>query len=132
MTNMAEIQATILCIEDERAMIELFKLILKRHDFHVIGALGGEQGLQLASEVRSDLILLDLMMPGMDGWTVYQNLRTNPEQRHIPVIVITAKVQTADDLVRFQQAGLSETIAKPFRPQELVEAVHRALELAPE
>jgi len=113
-------------------MIELFKLILKRHDFRVIGALGGEQGLQLANDLRPDLILLDLMMPGMDGWTVYEILRSNQEHRHVPVIVITAKVQTADDIIKFKQAGISKTIAKPFKPQELVEAVHHALALAPE
>lgn len=111
-------------------MIELFKLILKRLDYCVVGALGGEQGLQKAKEVGPDLILLDLMMPGMDGWTVYENLRSSPDSKQVPVIVITAKVQTADDVLKFQQAGISRTIAKPFKPQELVEAVQFALELA--
>ena len=113
-------------------MIELLKLILKRHDFHVVGALGGEQGLQAVKEVEPDLILLDLMMPGLDGWAVYQTLRSYTDHKQTPVIILTAKAQTADDLIKFKQAGISETIAKPFRPQELIDTVRRVLELAPE
>jgi CheY-like chemotaxis protein len=69
---MTDNERTVVCIEDELEMIELVRLILGRHNFQVIGAVGGQQGLNKIEEVNPDLVLLDLMMPEMDGCEVYQ------------------------------------------------------------
>lgn len=124
---MIEGQSTILCIEDEPEMVELFRLILGRNKYNVVGANGGEDGLRKASEIRPDLILLDLMMPEMDGWEVCQRLRADDDLRLIPVIVVTAKAQTIDRVLALKVAKVDDYITKPFGPQELLESVNRVL-----
>ena len=108
----------ILCVEDEPEMIDLIRLILSRKGFNVRGAAGGVEGIRLIRELRPDLVLLDLMMPDMDGWEVYQQMKADAALRDIPVIVVTAKAQNIDKVL-----GLH--IAKPFSPQELLESVER-------
>jgi DNA-binding response OmpR family regulator len=124
---MANNLSTILCIEDEPEMIELFRLILGRSNYNVVGAISGEEGLSKAAEVRPDLILLDLMMPVMDGWEVCQRLRVNEDLRDIPVIVVTAKAQTIDRVLALKVARVNGYITKPFGPQELLESVNGVL-----
>ena len=77
-----------------------------------------------------DLILLDLMMPGINGWQVYQKLRASPEMRHIPVIMVTAKAQSIDKVLGLHIARVDDYITKPFGPQELVQSVQKVLENA--
>lgn len=108
-------------------MIELVKLILSRHHYEVIGAVGGEQGLQTIAEVKPDLVLLDLMMPEMDGWEVYQRMRASEELRDIPVIVVTAKAQSIDRVLGLHIARVDDYITKPFGPQDLIDSVNRVL-----
>ena len=86
----------ILCIEDEPEMIDLIRLILGRRGFDVHGATGGTEGLRMVRETHPDLVLLDLMMPDMDGWEVYQQMKADDATRNIPVIVVTAKAQNID------------------------------------
>jgi two-component system, OmpR family, response regulator VicR len=81
----------LLYIEDEPEMIELVKLILARRGFEVIGANGGREGLEAIRSLLPDLVLLDLMMPDMDGWDVYQQMKADLATQKIPVIIITAK-----------------------------------------
>ena len=118
----------IVCIEDEPEMIELVTLILTRHGFEVHGALGGQEGLEIIRQVNPDLVLLDLMMPEMDGWQVFQTLRVNAETAHIPVIIVTAKAQSIDKVLGIHIAKVSDYITKPFGPQELLDSVNRVLE----
>src|SRR3989337_236285 len=86
----------ILCIEDEPEMIDLIRLILGRRGFEVHGASGGTEGLKMVRESHPDLVLLDLMMPDMDGWEVYQQMKADPKLRDIPVVVVTAKAHSID------------------------------------
>jgi DNA-binding response OmpR family regulator len=120
-------ERTVVCIEDELEMIELVKLILGRHNFRVIGAVGGQQGLDKIAEVNPDLVLLDLMMPEMDGWEVYQKMKASEHMRDIPVIVVTAKAQSIDRVLGLHIARVDDYITKPFGPQELLESVERVL-----
>jgi len=108
----------IICIEDEPETTNLMKLILAREGYEVLGANGGEEGLALVNEQIPDLILLDLMMPEMDGTQVFQRLKENEETRDIPVIVVTAKVQSIDIVLWRQVAKVDDYITKPFRPEE--------------
>lgn len=124
---MAEDEKTILCIEDEREMIDLFKIILGRRGYRVSGALGGEEGLQRAEEIGPDLILLDLMMPGMDGWEVLQRMRANKKLKKIPVIIVTAKSQEIDRVLALHVAQVNDYVTKPFGPQDLIDSVNRVL-----
>ncbi len=117
----------VVCIEDELEMIELVKLILGRNKFDVTGAVGGEEGLRKIAEIKPDLVLLDLMMPEMDGWEVYQKMKASEEMRNIPVIVVTAKAQSIDRVLGLHIARVNDYITKPFGPQELLESVDRVL-----
>ena len=119
------VSKTILCVEDEPEMIDLIRLILSRKGFNVRGAAGGVEGIRLIRELRPDLVLLDLMMPDMDGWEVYQQMKADAAQRDIPVIVVTAKAQNIDKVLGLHIAKVDDYIAKPFSPQELLESVER-------
>jgi DNA-binding response OmpR family regulator len=117
----------IVCIEDDPEMIDLVKLILTRKGYQVSGATGGRDGLVLISQVQPDLVLLDLMMPDMDGWEVFQQLRNSEQTKHIPVIVVTAKAQSIDKVLGLHIAKVDDYITKPFGPSELLSSVLRVL-----
>jgi two-component system, OmpR family, response regulator VicR len=117
----------ILCIEDEPDMIDLIRLILARHGYDFDSAPGGEEGLRKVRETLPDLVLLDLMMPDMDGWEVYQQIKADEKTRETPVIIVTAKAQKIDKVLGLQIAKVDDYIAKPFSPAELVESVQRIL-----
>jgi len=118
---------SILCIEDESEMIDLMRLILGRRGYEVRGATSGMDGLKLIREEKPDLILLDLMMPEMDGWEVYQQIKADEKTRDIPVIVVTAKAQSIDRVLGLHIAKVDDYIAKPFSPQELMNSVEKVL-----
>jgi two-component system, OmpR family, response regulator VicR len=118
----------ILCVEDEPEMIDLIRLILGRRGFEVKGANGGVEGLKMIHQEKPDLILLDLMMPDMDGWEVYQQIKANETTRDIPVIVVTAKAQSIDRVLGLHIAKVDDYIAKPFQPQDLLASVERVLQ----
>ena len=117
----------VVCIEDEQEMIDLVQLILGRRGFEVEGANGGLEGLEKVQQKKPDLVLLDLMMPDMDGWEVYQRMKSDEALREIPVIVITAKAQSIDKVLGLHIAKVDEYITKPFAPQELLERVEKIL-----
>ena len=118
----------ILCVEDEPEMIDLMRLILGRRGFEVKGANGGVEGLKMIRDSAPDLILLDLMMPDMDGWEVYQQLKADEKTKNIPVIVVTAKAQSIDKVLGLHIAKVDDYIAKPFSPQELLNSVEKVLQ----
>jgi len=117
----------VVCIEDEPEMIDLVRLILGRKGFEVIGANGGIEGLDTVRRERPDLVLLDLMMPDMDGWEVYQQIKADASLRGIPVVVVTAKAQSIDKVLGLHIAKVDDYITKPFGPQELLESVEKIL-----
>ena len=117
----------VVCIEDEQEMIDLVQLILGRRGFTVEGANGGLEGLEKVQKRKPDLVLLDLMMPDMDGWEVYQRMKSDEDLREIPVIVVTAKAQSIDKVLGLHIAKVDDYITKPFGPQELLESVEKIL-----
>lgn len=121
----------ILCIEDEQEMIDLMRLILERKGFEFWGANGGKDGLDLIRHKKPDLILLDLMMPGVDGWEVYRQIKADDSSSDIPVIVVTAKAQNIDKVLGLHIARVNDYITKPFGPQELLDSIYRALNMEP-
>ena len=118
----------IVYVEDELEMIDLVKLILNRKGYEVIGAAGGREGLDIIRDVLPDLVLLDLMMPDIEGWEVYQQMRADDATKHIPVIIITAKAQNIDKVLGLHIAKVNDYISKPFSPQDLVTSVEKIFE----
>ena len=117
----------ILVIDDEDDIREVAQLCLETvGNWEVLTACSGSKGLALASAEQPDAILLDAMMPEMDGLATFQKLQANTVTAHIPVILLTAKVQSADRQ-RFAELGLTAMIAKPFNPLNLVSLVADAL-----
>jgi two-component system, OmpR family, response regulator VicR len=124
---MADTTRRVVYIEDEQEMIDLVRLILSRKGFEVSGANGGREGLDLVRNALPDLVLLDLMMPDMDGWDVYQQMKAGETTRNIPVIVVTAKAQSIDKVLGLHIAKVDDYVSKPFSPQELVDSVEKVL-----
>lgn len=125
---MSETSRRVVYIEDEPEMIDLVRLILSRKNYEVFGANGGREGLEMVRKILPDVVLLDLMMPDVDGWDVYQQLKAEESTRSIPVIVVTAKAQTIDKVLGLHIAKVEDYISKPFSPKELVESLERVTE----
>ena len=125
---MTEKTRRVVYIEDEPEMIDLIRLILARKDIEVMGADGGREGLDLIRRTLPDIVLLDLMMPDMDGWEVYQQLKAEESTKNIPVIVITAKAQNIDKVLGLHIAKVDDYIAKPFSPKDLIASIEKVFE----
>jgi two-component system response regulator VicR len=117
----------ILCIEDEPEMIDLIRVILTRRGFEIRGANGGKEGIEIIRTEHPDLVLLDLMMPEMDGWEVYQQMKADETTKNIPVIVVTARAQSIEKVLGLHIAKVDDYIVKPFSPQELLTSVEKVL-----
>lgn len=116
----------ILIIEDEQDLAELVSFNLERNQFETVTALDGLDGLNKALTIQPDLIILDLMLPGMDGIAVYKELSRDSRAKNIPVIMLTAKAQT-EDRIKGLETGADDYMTKPFSPKELVLRVQSVL-----
>ena len=114
----------ILAVDDEKHIVRLVQVNLERQGYEVVTANDGKEALQKVEEENPDLVVLDVMMPYMDGFEVLQNLRRNPATREIPVIMLTAKAQDAD-VFKGWQSGVDCYLTKPFNPMELISFVKR-------
>lgn len=110
---------TILIVEDEEDIADLVAFNLRRNEFEVEVAYDGIQGLAKAKEIKPDIIVLDVMMPGLDGFRVFKELRKDPTTRTVPVIMLTARGQT-EDRIQGLELGAEDYMTKPFSPKELV------------
>src|SRR5665213_48440 len=119
-------KGTILVIDDEKDLIEMLQYNLEREGYDVIAAHDGQSGLEVATKHRPDLVVLDLMMPGIDGLQVCQRLRADQKVGRIPVIMLTAKATEADRIVGLE-LGADDYITKPFSPREVVARVKAVL-----
>lgn len=117
----------VLVVDNEQYIREVAQICLETvAGWQVITAGSGSEGLTKAEELQPDAILLDVMMPDMDGLTTFQKLQANSTTQHIPVILLTAKVQAADRR-RYAELGMIAAIAKPFNPLQLAGQVAEAL-----
>src|SRR6266540_993995 len=117
----------VLVIDDERSIRMLCRVNLSASGMEVLEAPSGEEGLELARRQRPDLVLLDVMMPGQDGWSVARALAEDPQTREIPVVFLTARADAADRR-RGQQLGGVGYLVKPFDPVGLGELVEEVLD----
>ena len=118
---------TVICIDDDSGMIALIASILRHAELDLIGAVDGEKGLEAIRNVKPDLVLLDLMMPDIDGWEVYRQMKADDHMKNIPVILVTAKAQSIEKVIRLRLAEVVDYVTKPFAAQELLRSVNRAL-----
>lgn len=124
--------ARVLVVDDEADICELVRVNLELDGHEVVTALGGEEALERVAEAPPDLILLDVMMPGMDGWTVLARLKeSEPAVATIPVLMVTART-AQEDRIRGGIEGAIRYITKPFSPTELRDEVRAALVGEPE
>jgi DNA-binding response OmpR family regulator len=120
----------IVFIDDDEEMVKLLELFLKKSGFEAIGAQSGSEGLALIKYERPDVVLLDIMMPDMDGWEVYQRMKADEIMRTIPVIVVTCKAQAIDKVLAMNIAKVNDYITKPFSPTALNESINKVLAAA--
>ncbi len=116
----------VLCIEDDAETRILIKRGLEQHGFVVDAVWGGERGIDAAMQGRFDCVLLDVMMPGMDGFQVLRTLKTQGLTRDLPVVMVTAR-DDEDTQRRARAAGAAAFVSKPFQMQQLVQAVEGAV-----
>lgn len=111
-------RALVLVADDDDDIRQLVTFRLERAGYEIVGAKDGEEALSIAIERRPDLAVLDVMMPKLTGYDVTQHLRSDERTKHIPVILLTARVQDAD-VARGFAVGADDYLKKPFSPQEL-------------
>jgi two-component system phosphate regulon response regulator PhoB len=116
----------ILVVDDEEDVLELVSYNLEKNGYNVEKAVAGEEALSKTRTKLPDLIILDLMLPGIDGLEVCKQLKNNPKTEHIPVIMLTAKGEESDVVVGLE-VGADDYITKPFSPKVLVAKVRRIL-----
>jgi len=109
----------ILMIEDEKDIVDLVEYHLRQSGFSVLKALDGPSGLEIAKKNRPSLVILDLMLPGMDGKDLCRALKSNPLTQSIPILMLTAKTEEVDRVIGFE-LGADDYVTKPFSPRELV------------
>lgn len=115
---MAEEGVRVLVIDDDPDVIEMISIGLKADGMHVIGAADGAEGLDLLARERIDVVVLDVMMPNVDGWMALTGIRSNPDTAGVPIIMLTAKDEVLAKVLAFKQ-GVQQYVVKPFHMQEL-------------
>jgi DNA-binding response OmpR family regulator len=116
----------VLIADDDALLRSLIEFKLSARGYEVISAADGHEALRLIENERPDLIILDSMMPGMDGFAVLQSIKSKPELASIPVVMLTARKQESDIVGALQQ-GASDYVTKPFIPEELAMRVARLI-----
>lgn len=118
--------AKILVCDDERHIVRLIQVNLEKHGYQVVTAFDGKEGLEKVKSEKPALMVLDVMMPYMDGFEVLKNLRRDADTEALPVIMLTAKAQDRDVFEGYSY-GADMYLTKPFNPQELVSFVKRIM-----
>jgi DNA-binding response OmpR family regulator len=117
----------IIYVEDDPEIVDLVSLILSRRGYVVTGVYNGREGLQRIIDEKPDLVLLDLMIPELDGWEIFQKLKNHEDTANIPIIIITAKSQPIDQVIGIHIAKVDAYICKPFHPQEILDSIETVL-----
>jgi DNA-binding response OmpR family regulator len=116
-------QLRILSIEDDPEMRGLIQLIFERQGHRVIGAKRGDFGLEFLQSLKPDVLLLDLMLPDIDGWELYRQMKEDEELKDMPVIIVSARSQAQDAAAGHRVIGNDQYVEKPFEVHELINAV---------
>lgn len=116
----------ILIVDDEQDIVESLKFVLETADFNCYCAYNGEDGLRLAKEIVPDLIILDVMMPKINGYKISRLLKYDAKYKNIPILMVTARSQEEDKIIG-EETGADEYITKPFELDEVVKKVEKYL-----
>ena len=116
----------ILIVDDEADIIEILQFVLESNGYECITAMDGEAGLKLAREANPDLIILDVMMPKINGYKISRLLKYDNKYKDIPILMITARSQEVDKIIG-EETGADEYITKPFNVDFVVEKVKKYL-----
>ena len=112
----------IIVIDDDEYILNLIKIILSNKNYEMLTATTGEEGIRMAIQQKPNLILLDIMMPVIDGWEILKMLHTDENTRKIPIAMLTCKTDVKNKLIGLQE-GAIDYITKPFSPEELISRV---------
>jgi len=116
----------ILVVEDQEDNRRIMRDLLASAGYEVIEAVTGEEGVAAAEHHRPDLILMDIQLPGLDGYEATRQIKANPDLQHIPIIVVTSYALSGDDLKAYE-AGCDDYVSKPFSPRELLAKIREYL-----
>ena len=116
----------ILVVEDQEDNRRIMRDLLTSVGYEVIEAVTGEDGVAMADSQRPDLILMDIQLPGLDGYEATRQIKANPDLEHIPIIVVTSYALSGDDVKAFE-AGCDAYVSKPFSPRELLAKIREYL-----
>ena len=116
----------ILVVDDDREVVRLIRAYLEQAGFEVLAAYDGDTAVHVIRRDRPDLLLLDLMLPGKDGWAITRLVRGDPSLAHIPIIMLTARVDDTDKIVGLE-LGADDYVTKPYNPREVVARVRARL-----
>ncbi len=122
----SKLSAKVLIVDDEIDSLKLIGLLLESKGYQIVAAQNGERAIEKALQEPPDLVILDVMMPGMSGYEVCRRLRTDPRTATIPILMFTAKTQVMDKVIGFE-AGADEYLTKPIQPAELLDRVEMLL-----
>jgi CheY-like chemotaxis protein len=117
----------VLVVDDDREMVELIQLFLNNAGYETLAAFSGESALEQAFQQKPDLILLDIMMPKIDGWEVFRRIKNDPKAGTIPIVFLTARTQNIDRMIGLSVMKASGYLTKPFSKKELLDEVERVL-----
>jgi CheY-like chemotaxis protein len=126
-TDNTTVKPRILCVEDEAGMLDLLRLILEAAGYVFLGARDGAEGLEMMQSEQPDLVLLDLMLPEIDGAEVLLRMKQDPTIQHIPVIAVTALTSPFDQLMWKQRTEIKDYVTKPFKRKELLGTIAQVL-----
>jgi twitching motility two-component system response regulator PilG len=120
------VKKKILIVEDEESLLKLESILLTSKGYSVTGVADGVSALEQVVLIKPDLIVLDIMLPGLDGFEVCRIIKQNPETAHIPVMMLTAK-KSSQDCERGMAAGASAYVTKPFKSAKIIEIIQELL-----
>jgi len=118
---------TVLIVEDDAEVGEFLETALRTHDYRVLRCAHADRALELVRQRRPDLVLLDLVLPGLSGWDLLRAIRREPDARHLPVVAMSARQKTAVDTATILYEGADDFIIKPFEPEVLLARIEAHL-----
>jgi two-component system, OmpR family, alkaline phosphatase synthesis response regulator PhoP len=127
---MNENKKRILIVDDEPGMVDAIRLRLEANNYDVLVARDGAEGLIKARAEKPDLIMLDIMLPNMDGFMVCRMLKFDEQYSHIPVVMLTARTQDTD-VLKGKEVGADAYVKKPFKSEELLKTIKNLIDLNP-
>jgi twitching motility two-component system response regulator PilG len=119
----------ILVVEDEESLLKLESILLSSKGYNVTGVMDGNAAVKEVFANKPDLVILDIMLPELDGFEVCKCIKENPETKHIPVVMLTAK-KNSQDFARGMQVGADAYITKPFKSAKVIETIQGLLDKA--